>query len=304
MHIPYYVMSYLEFRKGCHMKLLVLLTCLLFQTFFNLTRSPKDRYRLLDHYYANMKPFLIRLEDNTGWVTLIGLLLPLLVLIVLLGMLFSYVAIFYFIYAVIVLSLCLHLRNMKRQLKDYFTTAASEDFAKTQAKAEQFIASKERQDAREISRAVTEVIFVRSLTDIFSVVFWFLVAGPFGAVLYYMTTAITYKSLEPEFSFPNTHPTANCLKDILDWLPIRIVSLTFAIIGHFTPVFNLWLERLGSNLSENRPFIIDSGLIALNANPDPLNANLTENRQAFNLVTRALSAWIIILVLAKIIAWL
>lgn len=276
------------------MKFIILLVSLLLQSFLSLNIN-KHKSHLLSRYAATMRPLLTKLNADRGWGAFVGLLVPVLIVILILNLLFSHLGILYFLYGVFILLLCLDIQDMKKELADYFSAMSNEDLVSAQVEAEKFLGHSVHQAKSEMSRTVTEAIFTKSLANIFAVIFWFILLGPFGAVLYYATVAIANHACRPEFGYPETYFAADYFKEILDWLPVRFVTLTYALIGHFGPVFNLWIDRLGGGLSENRQFIIDAGLTALHVDLEPSPATVVENQQALNLTTRTLWTWIIII---------
>lgn len=285
------------------MKFIILLICLVLQASLHINVK-RNKYQFVDRYAAGIKPLLNKINADHGWGALVGLLLPILIFVIILNALFSHIGLLYLIYGTIILWLCLDFTDLKKQLVDYFTAVANENMVKAKTEAELFVLHTVHQDKSEMSRAVTEAIFIRSLTNIFSIIFWFMLLGPFGAVLYYMTTAITNCALKPEFGYSDTYNVANYFKEILDWLPVRLVALTFALIGHFGPVFALWIDRVGGGLAENRQLIIDAGLTAINADLAPSTADVIENHQALSLVTRTLWTWVIIIAVLTVTSWL
>jgi membrane protein required for beta-lactamase induction len=262
----------------------------------------KNKYKYVDIYAAKMRPLLAKMNIDRAMPAFIGLLIPALVVIGLLNLILG--NIFYFIYALIVFYLCLDFRDVRKQIGDYQTAVAGENLTQAQFEAEQFVEHPVHQNKGEMSRAVTETIFIKSLTNVFAIIFWFMVLGPFGAVLYYLTAAITQRAQRPEFGFSDTYSSAEYFKQILDWLPVRFVTLTFAVVGHFTPVFGIWLDRISSGLLENRQLLIDAGLTAVHADLDASHASLTENNSTLQLVTRTLWAWIIVIAVFTVITWL
>lgn len=285
------------------MKLIILLICLILQALLNVD-AKKNKYKFIDRYAATLKPILARFNIDSGLPALIGLLVPAIIIMLLLNLLFSRVAFFYLIYGVIILFLCLDLRDMKKQLKEYFAAITAENLAKAQHEAEEFVGHPVHQNKGEMSRTVTEAIFTKSLTNVFGVIFWFMLLGPIGAVLYYLTAAITERAQRPDFGFSDTYSSAEYFKEILDWFPVRILTFTFALVGHFAPVFGIWLDRIGAGLLENRQFLIDAGLTAIHADFDATHASLIENQQALQLMSRTLWTWVIIITAFNIVIWL
>lgn len=285
------------------MTLIILLVCLFLQTFLNINEKLRGSH-LFDRYIENTKPVLSKLGLNKGWPALVVLMLPLLILIAVASILFSHFWPLYLLFGILVVLCCLDARDLKIHLSDYFAALSSNNINKTQIEAELFVNHPVSQDKAQITRAVTEGVFTRSLTDIFSVIFWFVVLGPFGAVLYRLSAALYQYTEKNDVDLVEIHQHATLLKNILDWIPVRLVALTFALIGHFGPVFALWVDRLGGGLNDNRAFIVDAGLTALNVDTlEDFHPDITENYSALGLANRALWTWIIIIAVLTVTTW-
>ena len=285
------------------MKLIILLICIALQSFLKFPQQ-KERFYYFDHYFLSIKPLLTRFNLNGGVNTIIGVLLPGLLFIYILYLLLGHISLLYFIYATLVLLVCLNVHDMKSQLGDYFAAVTRQNMVQAQVQAENFIHHTVAQERAKMIRAVTEAILIRSLTDIFSVIFWFFLLGPFGATLYYLIAALAERAFNPNFELHSTYQRADYLKAILDWIPVRLVTLTYALTGHFGPVFNLWVLRLGAGLSDNRQFLVDCGLSSIQTDFNPTHTDLAENELALGLVVRTLWTWIIVIAIVKLFSWL
>jgi membrane protein required for beta-lactamase induction len=283
------------------MKFLILLICLLIQAIFKGIK--KNKQRLIDNYLMGIKPFLTSLNLIHNWRGLIGLLVPALVVILILNYLLIHARLLYFLYSLFILWLCLDFQDVNAELRDYFTFLTDGNIEKAQREAEHFVGYPLAPNRSEITRAVTKAIFTRSLTHLFAVIFWFMLLGPFGAVLYALTAAITANSQQPVCDFHDFRVAAAYFKNILDWIPVRFVIFTFALISHFGPVFNFWLERLGADLSENKQVLVDGGLVALNLELSPANG-IIENQQALKLISHTLWTWVIVILILTFVSWL
>ncbi len=131
-----------------------------------------------------------------------------------------------------------------------------------------------------------EALFIAVNQRIFAVIFWFVLAGPVGAIFYRLVNLISEKTERPESSI------ATALKKWLDWLPIRVLALFFALAGHFTDVFACIKEYFLSGVNTNDQFLSACGMKALDLNEHALNV------QVVSLVDRV---FIMVLVLLAII---
>jgi AmpE protein len=88
--------------------------------------------------------------------------------------------------------------------------------------------------------SLVENVFAASLSRWFGVLFWFVVLGPAGALLYRLAQLIAWS---PEFAHDETSTTtetARRLAAILDWAPAHLMALCLALVANFDAVFKTW----------------------------------------------------------------
>lgn len=73
----------------------------------------------------------------------------------------------------------------------------------------------------------------------FAVIFWYFVLGP-GAALAYRLLALTAEHSRQ----PGLRARAQGLRHALDWLPVRALALSFALVGNFVAVMRVMLHEL------------------------------------------------------------
>jgi AmpE protein len=106
-------------------------------------------------------------------------------------------------------------------------------------------------------KSLVRAIFIAAHERIFSVIFWFVVFGPMGAVLYRL---IALFSVREELDLTDI---ALKIKQAMDWIPVRIFTFIFALGGHFTEVFACWKIGVGKGLDSNENLLADCGVAAL-----------------------------------------
>jgi AmpE protein len=87
---------------------------------------------------------------------------------------------------------------------------------------------------------LVESVFAASLSRWFGVLFWFVVLGPAGALLYRLAQLIAWS---PEFAGGESSPTtetARRLAAILDWAPAHLMALCLALASNFDVVLKSW----------------------------------------------------------------
>ena len=112
----------------------------------------------------------------------------------------------------------------------------------------------------EIARVTIEHGLVASHRHVFGPVFWFVAAGPGGAVLYYAATTLAERwraRTEPE-SLEFGRFAAHALF-WLDWLPVRLTAASFAIVGDFEDAIYCWRSQAGAWDTQSHGIILAAG---------------------------------------------
>lgn len=87
-----------------------------------------------------------------------------------------------------------------------------------------------------LARQTLEEVFRTALTRLFGVLFWFMLAGVAGIVLYCLTLACRERwQGEPAFA-----AFAARMAGWLDWAPARVAAFSFAIVGNFQDALESW----------------------------------------------------------------
>ncbi|ANY89322.1 MULTISPECIES: regulatory signaling modulator protein AmpE [Pseudomonas] len=73
----------------------------------------------------------------------------------------------------------------------------------------------------------------------FAVIFWYFLLGP-GAALAYRLLALSAENSRQ----PALKERAEQLRHALDWLPVRVLALSFALVGNFVAVMRVMLHEL------------------------------------------------------------
>lgn len=134
------------------------------------------------------------------------------------------------------------------------------------------------------AQASTDLI-LKSYQKIFAPLFWYFVFGPVGLALYIIVATLREQLPDQQY-FVLTH-------GVLDWVPIRLVGLTFALAGNFGAVFKVWMKDVFQNVSDNQNQVVTFGDSALAADSD-----------AMSLVRRALLIWLVIMALITVGSWI
>jgi len=138
-------------------------------------------------------------------------------------------------------------------------------------------------------QAFVRAILLAFHQRIFSVLFWFVLLGPVGAVLYRVIESVSTQTM-------TAAKLAQQMKEVLDWLPVRVETFLFALGGHFTAVFACWKRGVFKGLSSNDQFLSECGIAALDVlEGDRLSETGVAEQEALALVDRVLVIGLVIL---------
>jgi AmpE protein len=176
--------------------------------------------------------------------------------------------------------------------------------------------------------SLIEAVFRNAQHRWFGVLFWFLLLGPVGALLYRLT-AVAAEGEAATALPPDTREGARTLMAWLDWPVAQLMTLSVALVGNFDTVLGAWREAGGASFDPRRPFLGavarasvrcelaeeasdyadaggveagDAGLIP--PPPAPMfSGEIPELRDAMSLVWRSLLVWLAVLALFVIAGW-
>lgn len=98
-----------------------------------------------------------------------------------------------------------------------------------------------RVEGKDVADSLSTAVLLQSHHRLFAVVFWFAILGAVGAVLYRLTWVMAQARTEgEETESPTLRATARHLLAILDWVPIRLLALSYALAGSFDDAMHEW----------------------------------------------------------------
>jgi AmpE protein len=203
---------------------------------------------------------------------------------------------------VVVLTYCLGPEPLNDLLMQYIHACEQQNVTQARAIAKKFLSGSIPQNIHQLSLQVTRAAFYEANKRIFAVLLWFLVLGPLGALLYRVVVFLAEDD-EPEAGGTPVSAQASVVHAIMDWLPARLLGLTFFLTGSFDDALHSWRKstEAGGNLHEmNRALVIKTGCAAMRhevddsvEHPERLNEyDLQWLRTARLLIIRSLIVWL------------
>lgn len=196
-----------------------------------------------------------------------------------------------FIFGVVIFIYCLGPACLSSDIEAYIhaRTLGDEDEALHYAGAitDTAASTSPDQQTSDVTRAILHVANER----IFSTIFWFIILGPFGAMLYRLIS-----ELSKQIEFNELAEFSDFIHSLMAWVPARMLAAGYAFTGNFDAAYHSYRDRAQSSdySQSNAEVLIATGLGAMHDNLDAEN-ELASIYAAQALVMRAVIAWIGIL---------
>jgi AmpE protein len=216
-----------------------------------------------------------------------------------------------FVFAFVVLVYCMGPRDLERDVEA--VDKAPDTDARTAA-AQALRADDSAAALPFQSEPLVESAFIAALRRIFGVIFWFVLLGPAGAILYRLTQLLAYAS-EHAVGLPAAQQDlARKFARVLDWLPAHLIALALALASDFDAVFKTWRDYHTSHpqgyASFDPDFLnaiarasVDADVAAGDGHVVDVHDPVVALDDAMTLVRRVLIVWIVLIALVVIGGW-
>ncbi|MBT8129670.1 MAG: regulatory signaling modulator protein AmpE [Gammaproteobacteria bacterium] len=250
-------------------------------------------------YYSNA---VTRFIQANGVVQMIAILLFPVMVIATIQLLLSdfLLELPYLLFSVLVFAYCLGPACLSSDIEYYLDARrlGDEDEALHYAGAltERAASTAPDQQTNDVTRAILHVANER----IFAVIFWFVIIGPAGAMLYRLTTNLS----KQEGLNDSLSAVAILFQAVLTWVPARMLAMGYALTGHFDGALQAYRNRpYESDLAlENYDVLVNTGMGALR--DQEATDEISSIISARNLVMRSILIWIAVLALLTLGGWL
>ncbi len=174
----------------------------------------------------------------------------------------------------------------------------------------------------EISKVAIEEGLINSHRHVFGVMFWFMILpGPSGAVLYRLAGMLEQKwGARATEEYGDFGKFAQRVFHYLDWIPVRLTAMSFAIAGDFEDAVYCWRSQAGTWMDPEQGVVLASGAGALGVRLGETlhhhgtvsfrpeiglgdDADVNTMTSAVGLIWRSLVIWMLILALMTVARW-
>ncbi len=158
----------------------------------------------------------------------------------------------------------------------------------------------------QLTHRILDNILVEVNERLLAVVFWFVLLGPAGALMFRL---IQQLAVEERGSSDDFADAAQRLHHLLAWVPARICALSYALAGSFIDAINGWRRVTAPWYETTRKVLIASGLGALRYQSGEIEEgndaqNIAMIIETLTLAKRAFLVFISILALFTLAGWL
>ena len=172
----------------------------------------------------------------------------------------------------------------------------------------------------EAARVAIELGLMRSHRHVFGVMAWFVVFGPAGAIAYRLAALLNDRwGAARDAETAAFGAFAARAFEVIDWLPVRLTALGFAVAGDFTGAVECWREQAQTWRVRGQGIVLAAAAGALGVklggvlhqqggieyrpqlgDTDSDEADVDYMQAAVGLIWRALVLWLFLILLATI----
>lgn len=251
------------------MKFLIILLCLASERYL-VHAAAEYRKSWIDIYYDFIAKKLLQTKVLiNSYVMIAAVILPIVLIAYLLLVLFDnfLFGIFTFFLNLVILYFCLGPENSFYPV----TESASEKKSKTDSAA---------------------IYFVKVNNQLFAPIFWFIITGSLGVIVYRLLSFCAEKGLTKEPAFQ--------VLSVLDWVTARLTVLLYLLVGNFQKGFHFYTKAFFASPEQNNHLLHEGGLLAAEAKEGESIAL----PYAQILVEHALVVCLVFLAFFTLVAWL
>ncbi len=217
------------------MKFLMVLFCVVVEMV-----RPADEYRSFE-WFGRVEGWLHSRCGRFGWwhgpIGIIVTLLPGLIVVGLLFAVFGEGSILGSVFALLLVLYSLGPKDLSTQIDAFQAAISIHDLPSAEVAARAIAGVADSGEKPPTLEELQRAILVESNDRLFAVLFWFVVLGPFGALLFRLASELRRSRINRGDGFS---ASASDLSAILSWIPARLWALGYAMSGSLVHAMEEW----------------------------------------------------------------
>lgn len=212
-----------------------------------------------------------------------------------------------FIWGVVILVLSFGPRHLGSGVASFLRARASGDDERARRAAAWLIGREPPAAPMDRARAMSEAALLRAGESLFSVLFWFALLGPLGAVLVKVADRLAVRGAADRPGSAYTR-SAEALTLVLAWLPMHLLALTYALAGNGRQVV---LDMRRSWTRAGGPFLRKGHAVVAGAGRDTVRGMVASGcdeiellHATANIVWRAVIIWLAVIGVITLLTWI
>lgn len=208
-------------------------------------------------------------------------------------------------FSVAVLLYCFGPRDLEAEVEAFVDARRRGDEESACWHAAELLGREDEVDnSAELTKNIMERIFVEANERLLAVVFWFVVLGPGGALLYRLSSFIAPAADGEESGVVEAGMR---LHQLLVWLPARLCAIAYALAGSFVEAIHGWRQVNSHWFDSSRQVLIASGFGSLRIETSEIEEDSSAFEQVVEcmaLVRRAVLVLLSIIALLTLAGWM
>ncbi|GAB4392752.1 MAG: regulatory signaling modulator protein AmpE [Gammaproteobacteria bacterium] len=287
------------------MKLIVILAAFALERYFNVG-AKLARFAWFERYVALLRQWC---KAQAAWSGPAGIALVVAPLAIIVGLIYWLVGdgaygLVGLVISLVILIYCIGPQDWYQRAEHYLKAVSTEgeETVTVEQAVTDLMADETVESEIPPLRQATKSLFIQSLRNLFGVLIWFVILGPIGAVIYRTSLLWQQLTAKTDSEYATYAECALTWIQILDWLPVRVVTLAYCLAGNFGASFAFWIKHVAQGWSKNFEILTESGLIALGVHE--AQPTIDENRDAIGLTHRALIIVMVLIAIFTIGMWI
>jgi adenosylcobinamide-phosphate synthase len=144
----------------------------------------------------------------------------------------------------IILYFCIASKSLKQHASAVFQALELDNLSLAQTKVAMMVSREtKKMTSTEVRKATIESVLENGADAVFAPLFWFILLGPTGAILYRLSN-----TLDAMWGYKNPHYlhfgwAAAHFDDLLNWLPARLTAFSYALMGKTKLAIHCWKNQ-------------------------------------------------------------